>query len=92
PQVDYFDVELVADSPFYKPGNKLEMRLTSVLRVTNRDTTRERQCRSFTDKGGQFSSPCLKPGEKWEMRFPNGGRWEIVDQGIPFATATLEVG
>ena len=93
PQVNYFDVELVADSPYFKPGNALVMSSASVLRVVNKDTTPERKCRSFTDKGQRFSSGCLAPGAKWEHRFGPGtsGRFEIIDQGLTFATATLEV-
>jgi hypothetical protein len=89
-QVTYFDVELVADSPFYKPGNALEMSSGAVLRVTNRDATPERACRSFTDKQGTFNSGCLKPGESWTFRLGQG-RFDIIDQGLPFATATLTV-
>lgn len=91
PKVSYFEVSLTADSPFYDPGTQLTMQIAAVLRVTNNDRTPERPTRSFTDKGNKFSSPSLKPGEVWTFKFPQGGKFEIIDQGLPFASATLEV-
>lgn len=94
-QVQYFDVELIADSPFYKaggqPSNVIAMRQSAVLRVTNKDNTPERKCRSFTAKNGAFNSGCLSTGGSWTFKFPNTGRFAIVDEGLTFASATLEV-
>ncbi|MGH7858202.1 MAG: cupredoxin domain-containing protein [Candidatus Binatia bacterium] len=89
---EYFDVALVPDSPFYEPGNQVAIRAGVTLRVTNKDGTSERsEGRSYTAKSGAFDSGVLKPGETWTQLFTTPGRFEIVDQGLPFATAVLEV-
>jgi len=88
----YFDVSLVPDSPYYQPGNQVAIKVGVTLRVTNRDGTPERSGgRSYTAKNGSFDSGLLKPGKSWTFRFDSPGRFEIVDEGLPFATATLEV-
>ncbi len=92
PKKVYFDVQLVANSPFYKPGNAIQIRTGVTLRVTNTDATAERsKGRSFTDKGGTFNSGLMKAGGSWTWVFDQPGSYEIVDQGLTFATARLEV-
>lgn len=95
-QIQYFDVELIADSPYYKaggqPSNLIAMRASAVLRVTNKDATAERKCRSFTAANGAFNSGCMPFGEKpFTFKFPGAGRFAIKDEGLTFASATLEV-
>jgi hypothetical protein len=88
----YFEVTLVADSPYYKPGNKIVIRKGVTIRVTNKDMTAERSNgRSFTDKHGSFHSGLLKAGKSWTWRFDATGSYEIIDEGLNFATAVLEV-
>jgi hypothetical protein len=91
PAPRFFDVTLVADSPFYEPGNALIMVAGATLRVTNKDTTPEREARSFTDADGSFDSGMLKPGQSWTMRFDKTARFRVKDRGLPFASATFEV-
>lgn len=88
----FFDIALVADSPFYKPGNKVTVRVGVTVRVTNSDRTPERsKGRSFTDKNGAFHSGLLKPGQQWTWVFDRPAAYEVIDQGLNFATAYLEV-
>lgn len=87
-----FNIELVPNSPFYKPGNALRVVTGVTIKVTNTDNTAERRSgRSFTDKNGAFNSGILKPGQSWTWVFERPGRFEIIDQGLTFASATLEV-
>jgi len=86
-----FDVALVADSPFYHPGNRIIIAAGTTLRVTNRDTTPERPRRSFTDSNGAFSSGPLAAGQVWTQRFDAPAIYDIVDEGVTFARARLEV-
>lgn len=89
----YFDVALVTDSPFYEPGNCIFIATGVTLRVTNNDTAAERQDgRTFTDKAGTFHSGRLAPGESWTFVFSEPRSYEIIDQGLTFATAVLHVG
>lgn len=89
---EYFDVQLIPDSPYYKPGNQVAIRVGVTLRVTNADGTAERaEGRSYTAKNGSFDSGLMKPGDSWTQLFNRPGRYEIVDKGLPFATAVLEV-
>ncbi len=88
----YFDLSLVADSPYYRPGNYTTIKAGVTIRVTNNDMTNERaKGRSYTDKSGSFHSGLIKPGAKWEWTFNSPGVYEIVDEGLTFATGRLEV-
>lgn len=88
----YFDVTLITDSPYYKPGNRIVIRTGVTIRVTNKDATPERsKGRSFTDKNGTFHSGLLKVGQTWTRKFDSVGGYEIIDEGLNFATAILEV-
>jgi hypothetical protein len=88
-----FDVELVTNSPFYKPGNCILIQQGVSVRVTNKDNTPERKSgRSFTDKAGSFHSGLLKPGQSWTWVFDAPGSFEVIDEGLTFATAVLHVG
>jgi hypothetical protein len=88
-----FDVTLVTDSPFYKPGNCIYIAPGVSLRVTNKDFTAERRKgRTFTDKAGSFHSGLLKPGQSWTWVFDSPGDFEVIDEGLTFATAVLHVG
>lgn len=100
PPPSFYNVDLIANSPYYSangaPVNQMQMRASSILKVTNRDNTQERRCRSFTHDptGGnesQFSSGCLPPGADWEWRFDAVGSFRIKDEGLTFATASLRV-
>jgi hypothetical protein len=92
PKKQYFDVSLVANSPFYKPGNSITIKAGVTLRVTNADTTPERKKgRTFTDKAGTFNSGTLTAGKSWTWVFNQPATYEIVDEGLTFATARLEV-
>ncbi|HVE92090.1 MAG TPA: hypothetical protein VNE62_07300 [Actinomycetota bacterium] len=91
PAPTFLDIELVADSPYYKPGNEITLPLSHTLRVTNRDQTAERPCRTFADSRRSFSSPCLKPGESWSRLFLAPVSYQIADPGLPFAPARLDV-
>lgn len=88
-----FDVELVTNSPFYKPGNCIFIATGVSLRVTNKDAAPERsKGRSFTDKAGAFHSGLLKAGQSWTWVFDSPGSYEVIDEGLTFATAVLHVG
>jgi hypothetical protein len=88
------DVELVTNSPYYKPGNCLVLdRAGLTLRVTNKDNIPERSGgRSFTDKAGSFHSGKLKPGQSWTWVFDQPATYEVIDEGLNFANMTLHVG
>lgn len=86
-----FDVTLVADSPYYEPGNDLSMPFSFTLRVTNNDRTEGRPVRSFTDEDGVFDSGPLKPGEKWTWKFDGPGQFKITDRAAGFIFANLVV-
>ncbi len=87
----FFDVRLVADSPYYEPGNELVMPVGFVLRVTNADNTAERPQRSFRAADGSFDSGALNPGQTRVMGKLPPGRWKIEDMAAPFIFASLEV-
>jgi hypothetical protein len=85
-------VSLIPDSPYYQPGNQVAIKAGVTLRVTNKDGTPERsKGRSYRAKNGSFDSGLLKPGQSWTRLFDRPGRYEISDDGLPFATGTLEV-
>jgi hypothetical protein len=87
-----FNIELIPNSPYYKPGNALRVVVGVTIKVTNKDATSERsKGRTFTDKNGAFNSGFLKSGQSWTWVFDSPGRFEIIDQGLPFANAALEV-
>ncbi len=90
-EVKYFDVSLVADSPYYDPGNELTMTVNLTLRVTNLDRTTERPQRSFTARDGSFSSGPLRVGQVWTFKFPTTGAWELQDDFAPFIFGTIQV-
>ena len=90
-EVRYFDVSLVADAPYYDPGNRLTMPVGFTLRVTNKDTTDGRPIRSFKSDDGSFDSGRLKPGAVWTQKFDQPGSWHIVDDAAGFIYADLEV-
>ena len=89
--VQYFDVSLIEDSPYFSPGNSLTMPIGVTLRVTNDDTTPERPTRSFTAEDGSFDSGPLKPGEVWTHTFTATGTWRVVDSVASYIIATIEV-
>lgn len=92
PEPEYFDIALVPNSPYYEPGNSITIPAGTTIRVTNRDDTAERSDgRSFTAKNGAFHSGLLKPGESWTQLFSNPSTYEIIDEGLRFATGTLRV-
>lgn len=92
PTAQVFDVTLIPNSPYYEPGNSISIRVGVTLRVTNQDDTSERGGgRSFTDEDGAFHSGMLAPGESWTWVFDQPGTYNIVDEGLTFATATLRV-
>lgn len=92
PAPEYFEVGLIPNSPYYEPGNRIVIRVGVTIRVTNEDGTTERsKGRSFTDKNGTFHSGLLKPGQTWTWTFRVPARYEIIDEGLTFATAVLEV-
>lgn len=91
PAEQLFEVTLVADSPYFRPGNDISMPASLTLRVTNRDTTAERPTRSFTADNGAFDSGPLRAGESWTFKFPRTGRFKVIDHRAPFIYATIEV-
>ncbi len=91
PSISYFEVTLVKDSPYYKPGNRIVIRKGVTIRVTNSDNEPNRPGRSFTDKNGTFHSGLLKPGATWTWTFNTVAKYEVIDEGLNFATAYLEV-
>lgn len=92
PEPVFFDVALVPNSPYYTPGNAMTVKVGTTLRVTNQDGTAERaDGRSFTAKDGSFHSGLLKPGETWTWTFRQPASYEIIDEGLRFATASLRV-
>lgn len=95
PKASFLDVALVKDSPYYdpiEPGGKLTIRVGVTLRITNKDMTPERsKGRSFTEKNGLFHSGLLKAGQQWTWVFRQPAKFEVIDLGLNFATATLEV-
>lgn len=92
PEPRYFDVALVPNSPYYRPGNAVTVKVGTTLRVTNEDSTAERaDGRSFTAKDGSFHSGLLKPGETWTRTFQQPASYEIIDEGLRFATGSLRV-
>jgi hypothetical protein len=96
PETKFFDVYLVAESPFYAHGQNKELgqALTMptgfTLRVTNDDRTEGRPVRSFTAEGA-FDSGRLRPGQTWSMAFGQRGKWDITDVAAGFIRATFEV-
>ncbi len=92
PEEKFFDVAMVADSPYFEPGNDLQMPAGFTLRVTNKDYTPERPTRSFTAENGAFDSKPMAPGAVWTHTFSGPGRYKVVDHKAPFIFATLEVG
>lgn len=91
PEENFFDVAMIASSPYFEPGNQLVMTRGVTLRVTNKDNTAERPQRSFTAEDGTFDSGLLKPGQIWTYKFKSGGTWRVIDRNAPFIYATLEV-
>jgi hypothetical protein len=91
PQATFFDVGLIAQSPYYEPGDQIAIARGTTLRVTNKDNTAERPQRSFTAQDGSFDSGMLKPGQVWTQKFDSPGVWRIEDKSAPFISATLEV-
>ena len=93
PATRYFDVSLIAGNPYFAPSDKLQALVGTTLRVTNNDKTPERASgRSFSAENGAFSSPLLKPGATWTYTLTQAGTFTIVDHGLNFARATLQVG
>ncbi len=92
PEEKFFDVAMVADSPYFEPGNDLQMPAGFTLRVTNKDATAERPTRSFTAENGAFGSGPMAPGQVWTHKFSGPGRYKVVDHKAPFIFATIEVG
>lgn len=93
PAPEYFEVALVPESPYYEPGNAITVPVGTTIRVTNRDHTPERSDgRSFTAKDGSFHSGRLAPGQTWEWTFNQPASYEVIDEGLRFATASLRVG
>lgn len=90
PNHQFFEVGLVASSPYFEPGNDMTMSVGATLRVTNKDNTPERQIRSFTAEDGSFDSGPLKPGQTWTYRFKGPGKWRVIDRDAPFIYATIE--
>lgn len=90
-EVHFFDVTLVADAPYYDPGNRLTMPTGFTLRVTNKDATEGRPSRSFKSDDGSFDSGRLKPGAVWTQKFDQPGSWHIIDDAAGFIFADLEV-
>lgn len=86
----FFEVTLIAESPYFHPGNALTVPVGVTLRVTNKDTTEERPTRSFSAKDGSFDSGSLRPGQVWTYKMTVAGFWDIVDDRAPFIFATLE--
>jgi hypothetical protein len=92
----FFDIFLIADSPFYEAQEQGKPRQVSTqwtvpvgltLRVTNEDDTDGRPTRTFTAKNGDFSSPRLKLGDQWsELKLSQPGFWSIEDACCPFIT------
>jgi hypothetical protein len=95
PKPTYFDISLEPNSPYYKPGNCMKLFVGVTIRVTNKDSTPEREAkggRSFTDKNGAFHSGKMKAGAPpWTWRFGQVASYEVVDQGLRFATAYIHV-
>lgn len=87
----FFDVKMVAQAPYFEPGEQLTMSMSFTLRVTNNDTTAERPTRSFTAEDNSFNSGPLKPGQVWTYKFKSRGTFSVVDSNAPFIRATLEV-
>jgi hypothetical protein len=94
PQVTYFEIDLIAASPFYRAEGEAATVFTVpqgyVLRVTNRDGTPERPWRTFTAPGA-FTSPRLGVGETWELHLTSTGTFQIVDECCPFIRAELRI-
>ncbi len=88
---EFFDVALIASSPYFEPGNQLVMPRGLTLRVTNKDNTAERPTRTFTAEDGTFDSGQLKLGQTWNHKFTSGGTFRVIDKNAPFIYATLEV-
>ncbi len=92
----FFDVYLVAESPFYsfgpnkELGREFTMPIGLTLRVTNQDQTEGRPARSFTSQGAFDSGP-MKPGATWTRKFSQPGVWEITDRAAGFISAKLTV-
>ncbi len=88
----YTDIFLVTNSPYYEPAPDVTIPRGNILRVTNRDTIPERKFRTYTAQGagGSFTSPQLKPGDKWEFA-PPPGQYKVTDQGLTFAQGNLTV-
>lgn len=100
PPPTFYDVALVANSPYYsvngEPLNQLVMSIRATLRVTNKDETRERNCRSFThavESGSPlFSTGCMPPNAApWSHIFEKAGKFPVRDDGLTFASTSITV-
>jgi hypothetical protein len=97
---NYFEISLIADSPFYKDmtnnkvGAKFTVRVGTTIRVTNNDQTPERSDgRSFTEaSSGIFNSGLLKVGQQWTWTFRQPANYQVKDIGkLKFANAVVQV-
>lgn len=84
-----FVITLTFDSPYYDPGQTLEIPVGTPIRVVNGD--RERDFRRFEAVGSPYDSGDLQPGASYEFVANVKGRFQLRDRHVPFATGTLEV-
>ncbi len=95
----YFEISLIADSPFYKDtthnkvGAKFTIPVGTTIRVTNNDGTPERSGgRSFTEETrGIFNSGFLKVGQQWTWTFKQPATYQVRDLKVNFARAVVQV-
>lgn len=82
-----FSLILTKESPFYDPGQEVTVQVGTVLKITNNDD----KVRRYATQGGPYDTGSLQPGGTIEIVLDIAGKWQIYDESVPFATATLEV-
>lgn len=87
PQGQVFEVSLIAESPYYQPGQSMKVSVGTTMRITNRGT----KSRHPYNPEGQFDWGDIAPGASVTYVADTRGTFEIRDNSVPFATATLEV-
>lgn len=82
-----FEVTLIHDSPYYEPGNELEIPAGTKIIITNRDELTRR----FRTTNGPYDSGDLTQGQKYEFTANTRGVFQVADEHVPFATGKLTI-
>lgn len=88
PSAQVFEVTLTRDSPYYHPGQVIQVPVGTTIRFTNRD---EINRQPFAQ--GYFEAPSLAPGRSFEYlaNVRTNGQVQINDRIATFKVGFLEV-